>query len=366
MIFAMIFLVVAAGVLPAVADEIDDELASYAEENHDIPDPLEPLNRFFFQFNDKMYFYVLKPVARGYGAVVPEDIRVSIGNAFHNLLTPIRVVNNLLQGKFAASGTELMRFVINTTAGAGGLGDPAKEVFGLEDAPEDLGQTLGRYGVGEGIYFCWPFLGPSNLRDTVGLVGDTFLNPLFYLADSDSGTAAGLQAGKIVNKTSLNIGEYEQFIESSIDPYVAMRDFYTQHRRSLIEDKVESGGGATPGDMGQRSGHAPHDRTSEQTTARRRAEALAAVPEAGGAAGKMKVDGTFYVVVREGARMSDLDSAIDALIDHHRHPVVVQESGPGGDLYRVLVPAGANRAAASEVRAALAADGYAPARLVRL
>lgn len=203
-----------------------------------IYDPLEPVNRVFFQFNDKLYNYVLSPVAESYATVVPRDLRGCIGNAFKNILSPIRIVNSLLQGKVSESGTELLRFVINTFAGVGGLGDPAKESFNIHSMEEDFGQTLGKYGVGEGIYICWPIFGPSNIRDTVGLVGDSLLNPLSYAFFENTESGLAIQAGKRVNATSLVLGEYEQIVESSFDPYIAMRDFYTDIRRSKILDKL--------------------------------------------------------------------------------------------------------------------------------
>lgn len=225
---------------PLFAMQADSDLLSEYEienESSEISDPIEPLNRVFFQFNDKLYTYILNPVARTYAAVLPEDVRGCIGNAFNNIVAPIRIVNNLLQGKVSQSGTELLRFVINTTAGAGGLADPAKEVFNLYTSDEDLGQTLGKYGFGEGIYICWPIFGPSNIRDTIGKVGDSFLNPLSYIYFDDSMNGIAVHAGKRVNQTSLVLGEYEQFIESSFDPYIAMRQFFTDSRRSQILDK---------------------------------------------------------------------------------------------------------------------------------
>ncbi|MCK5227850.1 MAG: VacJ family lipoprotein [Desulfobulbaceae bacterium] len=215
----------------------DNESAEIsADRNGSISDPLEPVNRAFFHFNDKLYFWLLKPVAQVYGAVLPEDIRGCIKNAFHNLMAPVRIVNNLLQGKFAASGTEMSRFLINSTAGVYGLGDPAKEEFGLETKDEDLGQTLGVYGLGGGIYICWPFLGPSNVRDTIGFVGDSFLNPTSYLSGGNTSSTVAINAGKQVNATSLSIGDYEDFKEAAYDPYVALRDGYEQHRNSRIKD----------------------------------------------------------------------------------------------------------------------------------
>ena len=218
--------------------ELDDE---FEEENElEILDPLEPMNRFFFHFNDKLYFWALKPAGKVYSAVVPKDFRICIRNFFHNLMAPIRVVNNVLQGKFKNAGVELSRFAINTTAGIAGFADPAKTEFGLEAKNEDFGQTLGFYGIGNGIYFCWPIFGPSTARDTVGLAGDYFLNPLTYLMNEDSEAGIAAYTVMAVNNTSLVIGAYEAFLESSFDPYISLRDAYIQHRDSKVKDKNEN------------------------------------------------------------------------------------------------------------------------------
>lgn len=224
---------------PDVAENFDDEFDDdlLGEENDiSIRDPLEPLNRVFFQVNDKLYFWLLKPVGRLYRAVIAEDFRICIRNAFKNILMPVRFVNNVLQGKFKNAGIEMSRFLINTTAGIAGFGDPAKDIWGLEPHREDLGQTLGYYGIGNGIYFCWPIFGPSTLRDSVGMVGDSYLDPLHYVMENDYDTGIAIQAEKTVNNTSLIIGDYESLIEASFDPYIALRDAYLQQRNKRVKD----------------------------------------------------------------------------------------------------------------------------------
>ncbi len=212
--------------------------------NGGMVDPLESLNRVFFNFNDRLYFWVLKPVAQGYKAVfADEDVRLCFSNAFHNLSSPIRIVNNLLQGKIIGAGSELASFLINSTLGIAGLADPAHKEFGLLDSDEDFGQTLGSYGVGNGFYICWPFLGPSSLRDTVGTVADSFADPLSYWTASGESGGYALQGGKQVNKISLHIGKYERFKDASFDPYVAVRDAYAQHRHSRVTDEVDAASG---------------------------------------------------------------------------------------------------------------------------
>jgi len=200
-----------------------------------IADPLEPLNRLFFQFNDKLYYWVLKPVAKVYSAIVPEDFQIVFRNFFDNLKTPTRAVNSLLQGQIKDSSVEVARFCINTTVGILGFGDAAKDVWGLKSTDEDTGQTLGYYGAGGGIYINWPFLGPSNLRDSFGMVGDFYLHPFTYL-DVDWEVNLGARAFEKVNHTALTMGDYELFTETALDPYAAVKDAYEQYRRGQIKE----------------------------------------------------------------------------------------------------------------------------------
>jgi phospholipid-binding lipoprotein MlaA len=198
-----------------------------------VADPIEPVNRAFFVFNDRFYFWLLKPVARGYAFVVPEFARVGIRNALTNVAMPVRLVNSVLQGKMKGAGRELARFTINSTIGMGGLFDTAKDDWEIPASDEDTGQTLGVCGLGHGAYLVLPFLGPSSLRDAVGLGGDGLLNPLNVLVDFE--TAVAIRAGKAVNDTSLQIGEYEDIKAAAIDPYLAVRDGYVQYRKGQVE-----------------------------------------------------------------------------------------------------------------------------------
>jgi phospholipid-binding lipoprotein MlaA len=211
------------------------------EEKVEIADPLEPFNRAMYHFNDKLYFWVLKPVAQGYQKVVPEGARVSVGNFFTNLASPIRFVNCLLQANFSGAASELGRFMVNTIWGIGGLMDPASSKdIDLSKQDVDFGQTLGTYGLGQGFFIMWPVFGPSSPRDTVGLFGDAFLTPSSYLSPWYAG--AGTRAYDRVNATSLTIGDYESLKEAAIDPYVAIRDAYVQYRLKKVNRK----GGNTP------------------------------------------------------------------------------------------------------------------------
>ncbi|MCP4715903.1 MAG: VacJ family lipoprotein [Deltaproteobacteria bacterium] len=197
-------------------------------------DPLEPYNRVVFVFNDRFYFWIVKPTARGYAFVVPEAVRKGVKRIFFNLVMPKRFINCLLQGKLGGAGIELSRFVINSTLGLAGFFDPASSFQGFETYSEDTGQTLGVYGLGGGPYIIWPFLGPSSLRGTVGLVGDTLLDPLWY-ASIKPWESIAIRSYTIVNDTSLRIGEYEDLLEASFDPYIALRNAYMQFREAAVK-----------------------------------------------------------------------------------------------------------------------------------
>ena len=207
-----------------------------------VPDPIEGFNRAMFTVNDRLYFWLLKPVAIGYSYVVPSEIRVCVKNFFFNLLTPVRFVNCLLQGKGKAAAGELGRFTVNTTWGFLGLMDPASIYPSLNPPEEDMGQTFGRYGAGEGFYIVWPFLGPSTLRDSLGGLGDWALNPFSFmqLVNLDAGALISSETNAIVygvrtvNDVSFQIGQYEMLKNASLDPYEAFRDAYIQNRNSKI------------------------------------------------------------------------------------------------------------------------------------
>lgn len=212
-------------------DEFDDE---FEKEKVEVSDPLEPWNRAMFHFNDKLYFWILKPIARGYRAVIPKSARICVKNFFHNLTTPIRLVNSLLQGKGSSAAAEFGRFAFNSTVGVLGFGNPARHYPVLNPADEDLGQTLGTYGIGNGLYIYWPILGPSTLRDSIGFTGDWYLNPVSYVEPTEA--SLGIKGYEIVNNTSLRIGEYESIKKASVDPYVAIRNGYIQYRRKKVEE----------------------------------------------------------------------------------------------------------------------------------
>ena len=222
---------------PSVSNDTDSLPLFDDAEFQEVYDPLEPINRGVFWFNDKMYFYVLKPAARVL-RYTPEPLRISIKNFFLNLQAPVRIVNAGLQGKFAAAGNELTRFATNTTLGIGGLYDPAKEHFDIRMQEEDTGQTLGYYGVGPGPYLVLPFLGPSSVRDGIGLIGDGWLDLAYHIwgKDKNNYDYLGALTVKAVNNLSLDKDTYEGIKRDALDPYLYLRDAYGQYRRNQISN----------------------------------------------------------------------------------------------------------------------------------
>ncbi|MGB3211717.1 MAG: VacJ family lipoprotein [Desulforhopalus sp.] len=199
-------------------------------------DPLEPVNRVFFEFNDVFYEWILKPVTDGYIWVMPRELRESFDNFFYNLAMPVRLLNSLLQGNIEQSGVVLERFLINSTVGVWGLADVANKEFGIEPRRADFGQTLGKWGMGEGVYILWPFLGPSNIRDSVGLVADGYTHPIPYFHDNRVLDVAYYTTNR-VNSLSLNPDVYDDLKRYSVDPYVAARQAYYEYRQALINQR---------------------------------------------------------------------------------------------------------------------------------
>ena len=206
------------------ADVVEDEY-----------DPWEPFNEKMFEFNRRLDRYVLKPVAKAYNFITPDELQIMISNGFDNISFPPRFVNSVLQGKFKGAAREIGRFLINSTVGVGGLFDPAKDVFGLVKSREDFGQTLGFYGVGPGPFLVVPFMEPMTVRDGIGKAVDGAMDPLAYYLPL-FWDRLGMKIGDIVNERSLNLDLFQGFEESVIDLYSAVRHGYLQRREKLIRE----------------------------------------------------------------------------------------------------------------------------------
>lgn len=214
-------------------DDFDDPFSDESESvdlSYKIADPLEPLNRAIFYINDKFYTYAFIPVIRGYGKVVPSCVRQGISNVFDNLDSPLTFFSACFQGEFSKAWVTLKRFTINTTLGVAGIFDPAEYIWGIEEpSDEDLGLTLGKYGVGHGFYIVIPFIGPSSARDLPTGFAGGYLQPYEYILD-DFIETMGVDTGKMVNKESFSPDRYLNMKKGSLDPYVAFKDIYVKYR----------------------------------------------------------------------------------------------------------------------------------------
>lgn len=210
-------------------------------EASDIYDPLESINRYTFEFNDFFYGVVLEPIADGYTAITPEPVQEGANNFFYNLKYPVRLVGNLLQGRFKGAWVETGRFVINSTLGVVGVMTPADNFESFAPIKsEDFGQAMGSWGIGEGPYLVLPFLGPSNLRDLGGLVGDRAVNPLDqpFSAITHWNWEWRLAldgTGLIVSSPNL-LERYNQMKGSAIDPYSSLKNGFIQYRRAAVAE----------------------------------------------------------------------------------------------------------------------------------
>jgi len=198
-------------------------------------DPLEPLNRAVYQFNDALDKAVMKPVATVYRDVLPDFARTGVTNFFNNLYDVLTALNNLLQGKIADAASDVGRIAANTTIGLAGLIDVATEI-GLEKHKEDFGQTLGRWGIGDGPYLQIPFFGPSSFRDAVGSFTDFKVDPIRWIWRDHMATRNSLWGLYFVNLRASLLDSTKILDEAALDPYEFQRDAYLQRRRNLVYD----------------------------------------------------------------------------------------------------------------------------------
>ena len=195
-------------------------------------DPLEPLNRGLYAINDAIDRVTLKPIARGYKAVVPEFARRGVTNFSRNLFTPRSAVNNFLQGKPGPGFSELGRFIINSTLGIGGLIDIAT-AQGMPEYDEDFGQTLAVWGIPDGPYLFLPILGPNTLRDALATPVNIVSDPLFHYDNSSVRDKVYVLRAIDLRMRLLTA---EKLLEDSKDPYLTLRESYLQNRRFQVHD----------------------------------------------------------------------------------------------------------------------------------
>ncbi len=214
-------------------DFLSDDFYSAEAESDVFNDPFEPVNRLVFTFNDKMYIWVMEPVATFYSHAVPMDLRGCINSFFRNLQAPVRFINTLLQGRFSDSAMILERFVINSTLGIYGFADAAGKEFGIDPIEASMGETLETWGLGDGFYLVVPLYGPSTLREMTGAVVDGLEMTPYYTWSEELLVNGSIYIGKETNALSLRLGEYEEWKKLLFDPYISFRNAYFQYRRQV-------------------------------------------------------------------------------------------------------------------------------------
>ncbi len=226
--------VLTAGGCATVPQNDPEALAAFEETN----DPLEPMNRYFFEVNYALDELFLKPVAGWYYILLPNPAQDGVRNFLRNLSSPVILANDLFQGETDRAGTTLVRFLVNSTIGVVGLFDVAGEM-GYPYHDEDFGQTLAVHGTEEGPYLVIPLLGPSNPRDLSGRVVDIFLDPLTYITYGNDNLAtlmyvrAGLWG---VDTRARNLKTFDEIRAGSLDYYATIRSLYRQHRDDAIRN----------------------------------------------------------------------------------------------------------------------------------
>lgn len=200
-----------------------------------VRDPLEGFNRAMFSVNEGLDTVIVKPVAQAYDIVMPLPVKAGVGDFFGNIADVRNVLNNTLQGKLADAGTDLGRFLINSTVGIFGLFDVASEL-GLEKHDEDFGQTLAVWGWSDSSFMFWPLIGPRTVRDTGGWVVDVYTDPTWYTLDKSVAARNSLVALSFVDVRASLLPSDKVVEEAAIDKYAYVRDAYLQRRRNQIFD----------------------------------------------------------------------------------------------------------------------------------
>jgi phospholipid-binding lipoprotein MlaA len=234
-------LVATVGALQAHDNYLTEEelYGDFEQEPMVVSDPLEPMNRVTFKFNDIVYTHVVSHIANGYQMITPDPVERGASNFFKNLGYPVRLVGNLLQGRVKGAWRETERFAVNTTLGVAGFWVAADRFECMPAiAPEDIGQAFGAWGIGSGPYLVIPLLGPSNVRDFVGYIGDRAVNPLQqpYSVIEDSKTQLAIGVTEFVVKSPSLMELYTQMKGGAFDPYSSMKNAYSQKRESLIAE----------------------------------------------------------------------------------------------------------------------------------
>ncbi len=241
-IISIIFILFSFNLFGAASDQVNTEPDDFetTKVEDEIYDPLEPLNRAIFSFNNAADRIVLEPVSKGYKKL-PSPFQSGISNFLSNLRTPLVIINQVLQGQGENAVQSTGRFLVNSTVGVFGLIDVAEKI-GLEEKEEDFGQTLATYGIGDGFYIVLPLFGPSNLRDTTGMVMTMMTDPInAYLVNEGEAWIVPMRtAVNAVDQRSKIIDEVNALRDNSVDYYAAVRSSYYQNRKAAINNIDDS------------------------------------------------------------------------------------------------------------------------------
>jgi len=199
-------------------------------------DPFEPINRPIYELNDVADRYLLRPVGKGYNAIFPKPVRTGIGNFYDNLTYPVTIVSGLFQGKLEQATQDTVRLLVNSVFGVFGFFDVAAG-GGLPPHDEDFGQTFAKWGIPQGPYIVIPFLGPSTVRDGIGIFANVQVNPLVQM--SNSSVRDKLLILWYIESRAALIGP-DELVRDAFDPYLFVRDAYLQNRQFLINDSTQS------------------------------------------------------------------------------------------------------------------------------
>jgi len=216
------------------SSSLEDTGDDYANFKH-IPDPVELVNRGIFWFNHQVYHYAFHPLVKVYKSIFPHQVRAGISNVVYNAQYPCRVINDMLQWKPQTAGLETEKFLVNTTAGVGGLFKVSDKIRSLNNVPStDTSITFAKWGIPNGCYVVWPILGPYSIRDFVGFAGDIAMDPITWLT-MGAGTFGTLSiattAPRVTSKGSDQMDNYDTLTDGSIDRYSAVRSAYEQNHK---------------------------------------------------------------------------------------------------------------------------------------
>jgi len=240
--FVIVILLFSNNLYGTASDDVKTESSDFetSKFEDEIYDPIEPLNRAIFSFNNTADKIILEPVSKGYKKL-PSPVQSGISNFLSNLRMPLVLVNQLLQGQGKNASESAGRFLVNSTIGILGLIDVADKM-GLEEKKEDFGQTLATWGVGDGFYIVLPFFGPSNVRDTAGMVIAYTTDPInaYAVNEGEAWVVPLRTAVNAVDQRSKIIDEVNALRDNSVDYYAAVRSSYYQNRKAAINNTDDS------------------------------------------------------------------------------------------------------------------------------